>query len=300
MREFIYYSGKARTSGNFDTSELMQAGRMDIVCNVIISALFLSHKMREDVHLHLIFMGQPTPPRHLEFVSNKEIPISKKDVASLIKVMLYKCREGERREIFPGCFVEKKSFQQVMNDLEAEGKKVLILDKKGKDIYEGDIVKDLKLPANTINYNVKKLVDAGLIEISKNYFWSVKGKKIPQYRVSRKMIVISPKSSFSSNKSLLAAFLATGIVAFGIKLYTQMYEKSASLTNSAGEKFASGASGVANSVMPSNGDAGIVSIVPNTIPSAVQNVNIPEIWLWFFLGGITALLIYTIINWRKL
>jgi len=136
MREFIYYSGKARTSGNFDTSELMQAGRMDIVCNVIISALFLSHKMREDVHLHLIFMGQPTPPRHLEFVSNKEIPISKKDVASLIKVMLYKCREGERREIFPGCFVEKKSFQQVMNDLEAEGKKVLILDKKGKDIRE--------------------------------------------------------------------------------------------------------------------------------------------------------------------
>ena len=136
MREFIYYSGKARTSGNFDTSELMQAGRMDIVCNVIISALFLSHKMREDVHLHLIFMGQPTPPRHLEFVSNKEMPISKKDVAGLIKVMLYKCREGERREIFPGCFVEKKSFQQVISDLEAEGKKVLILDKKGKDIRE--------------------------------------------------------------------------------------------------------------------------------------------------------------------
>jgi len=136
MREFIYYSGRARTSGNFDTSELMQAGRMDIVCNVIISALFLSHKMREDVHLHLIFMGQPTPPRHLEFVSNKELPISKKDVAGLIKVMLYKCREGERREIFPGCFVEKKSFQQVIKELESDGKKILVMDKKGKDIRE--------------------------------------------------------------------------------------------------------------------------------------------------------------------
>ena len=136
MREFIYYSGRARTSGNFDTSELMQAGRMDIVCNVIISALFLSHKMRDDVHLHLIFMGQPTPPRHLEFVSNKELPISKKDVAGLIKVMLYKCREGERREIFPGCFVEKKSFQQVIKELESDGKKILVMDKKGKDIRE--------------------------------------------------------------------------------------------------------------------------------------------------------------------
>ena len=136
MREFIYYSGRARTSGNFDTSELMRAGRMDIVCNVIISALFLSHKMREDVHLHLIFMGQPTPPRHLEFVSNKDMPISKKDVAGLIKVMLYKCREDERREIFPGCFVEKKSFQQLVRELENEGKKIYLLDKKGKDIRE--------------------------------------------------------------------------------------------------------------------------------------------------------------------
>ncbi len=81
MREFIYYSAKARTSGNFDTSNLMKAGRMDIVCNVIISAFFISNKMREDVHLHLIFNGAPNPPMHLEFISNSKMPISKKDVA---------------------------------------------------------------------------------------------------------------------------------------------------------------------------------------------------------------------------
>ena len=139
MREFIYYSGKARTSGNFDTNELMKAGRMDIVCNVIISVFFLSHKTREDVKLHLIFMGQPNPPMHLEFVSNKELPISKKDVAGLIKRMLYKCKPDKKTEVFPGCFIEKKSLLQLAKELEQEGKRILILDKSGEDIRKTDL-----------------------------------------------------------------------------------------------------------------------------------------------------------------
>jgi len=138
MREFIYYSGKARTSGNFNEEDLRKAGRMDIVCNVIISVFFLSHKMREDIHLHLIFMGQPNPPMHLEFVSNPEMPISKKDVSGLIKRMLYKCKEEKKIEVFPGCFIEKKSFQQLLKELEAENKKVFILDRKGEDIRKID------------------------------------------------------------------------------------------------------------------------------------------------------------------
>ena len=133
MREFIYFSGKARTSGNFG-DDLMKAGRMDIAINVIIQGLFLSHKLREDVHLHLIFNGPPNPPMHLEFISNPDMPISKKDVAGLIKRMLYKCREGQRTEIFPGCFVEKKSFQALVKELDAEGKEICILDKKGENI----------------------------------------------------------------------------------------------------------------------------------------------------------------------
>jgi tRNA pseudouridine-54 N-methylase len=133
MREFVYYSAKARTSGNFDTSDLMSAGRMDIVCNVIISVFFLSHKTREDVHLHLIFDGQPNPPMHLEFISNPEMSISKKDVAGLIKRMLYKVKEGRRTEVFPGCFIEKKSFISLLKEL-GENKKIQVLDKKGEDI----------------------------------------------------------------------------------------------------------------------------------------------------------------------
>ena len=138
MREFIYFSSKARTSGNF--TDLMKAGRMDIVLNVIISALFISHKMRDDVHLHLIFNGAPNPPMHLELISKdiEKSRISKKDMAGLIKRMLYKCNPKEKREIFPGCFIEKKSFTALSKELTNEGKKIFILDGKG------EAVRDLK------------------------------------------------------------------------------------------------------------------------------------------------------------
>jgi tRNA (pseudouridine54-N1)-methyltransferase len=115
----------------------MKAGRMDIVCNVIISAFFVSNKMRDDVHLHLIFGGPPNPQMHLEFVSDEDMPISKKDVAGLIKRMLYKCKR-KKSEVFPGCFIERKSFSELVKELEQQGKKIFVLDKRGQDIREVD------------------------------------------------------------------------------------------------------------------------------------------------------------------
>ena len=144
MRTFLYFSSKARTSGNFD--DLMQAGRMDIVCNVIIHTFFLSHKMRDDTNLHLIFYGSPDPPKHLEMYPSRVVPgtgveggngkldISKKDISGLIKRMLYKYRQGKKTEVWPGFFVEKRSFMDVVRGLIKEGKKVYILDKGGEDV----------------------------------------------------------------------------------------------------------------------------------------------------------------------
>lgn len=139
MREFVYFSKNARTSGNFDISNLMEAGRMDIVCHTIIAAFFLSHDIRKDVKLHMIFNGPPDPPKHLEFVYNDEMPLSKKDVAGLIKRMLYKHKKDRKVEAFPGCFIEKKSFIKLLEELEAEGKTLYILDRKGKDIRQTQI-----------------------------------------------------------------------------------------------------------------------------------------------------------------
>jgi len=141
-REFIYYSKSAVTAGNMIGDNLMKAGRMDIVCNVIISAFFTSNAMREDVKFHLIFGGPPYAPRHLVLESNEEMPISKKNVAGLIKRMLYKAKDEEGlREICPGCSIEKKSFEHLVKELDKEGKDVLLLDGKGVDVREADLSK---------------------------------------------------------------------------------------------------------------------------------------------------------------
>ena len=154
MREFVYYSGKARTTGNFDVHDLMKAGRMDIACHVVVGTFFLSHKIREDAKLHLVFYGMPDPPKHIEMQPSKALPrgrneeegaridISKKDVAGLIKRILFKYKPGKKTEAFPGFSIEKKSLLKVVDELMNEGKTIYILDKDGEDIRTVGIKND--------------------------------------------------------------------------------------------------------------------------------------------------------------
>ena len=139
MREFIYFSNSARTTGNFNAEKLMDAGRMDIAIHTLINALFLSHKIREDTKIHLLFNGPPNPPQHLEIFpegrkSSGEITLSKKNVAGLIKKMLFRAKRDKKIVVEPGYEIEKKSIFKVLNDLIEEEKEIYILDAKGEDI----------------------------------------------------------------------------------------------------------------------------------------------------------------------
>ncbi len=137
MRHIVYFSASGATSGNF--GDLMKAGRMDIAIHTIIQALFLSHDFRKDVKIHLILYGMPDPPKHIEIQVTDELEISKKDIGTLIKKILYKYKPGEKKEVLPGCFIEKKSFLKVLEELEENGSEIFILDKKGEDIREVEI-----------------------------------------------------------------------------------------------------------------------------------------------------------------
>jgi tRNA (pseudouridine54-N1)-methyltransferase len=139
MREFVYFSQNARTSGNFNTSDLMGAGRMDIAIHSFIQGVFLSHGFRKDTRFHFVFYGMPDPPKHIEIQIQDDLDISKKDIGNLIKKILYKYKEGKKTEVFPGCFVEKKSFLKLIEELNNDGKEIFILDKRGEDIRKAEI-----------------------------------------------------------------------------------------------------------------------------------------------------------------
>ncbi len=138
MKHFVYFSSKAATSGKALSGDLMKAGRIDIAIHSFIQGVFLSHDFRNDVKFHFIFYGMPDPPKHIEIQIQEDTPISKKDVGKIIQKLLYKYKEGEKKEVLPGCFVEKKSLLKVIEEL-GEENEIFVLDKRGDDLREVDI-----------------------------------------------------------------------------------------------------------------------------------------------------------------
>jgi tRNA (pseudouridine54-N1)-methyltransferase len=201
MREFIYYSKTARTTGNFDLTNLMKAGRMDIACQMTIMAFFVSHHIRSDVRLHLVFDGPPDNPKHLEMFPGKNIEfggikdridISKKDVAGLIKKMLYKYKKGEKNEIAPGYTIEKRGLLSIVEEMKDQGKRIFILDRRGEDIRE---IKDLQEGVFIIGdhdgipkEDLKKLIKLGAekISVGKQMYFASQTTTIIQNELDRR------------------------------------------------------------------------------------------------------------------
>ena len=131
-----------------------------------------------------------------------------------------------------------------------------------------------------------------MIETGKNWKWSVKGKKILKYKVANKKIIISPKSSSSVNK-ILGAFAVTGVFALVIKLFGLTQNNAGTNSNYATD-YDMELSKVASDAVGSGANSGA------GIAQAVQTAQISNVWIWFLLGGIVALVIFMILNWRKL
>ena len=140
MRQFVIFSEHGRTRGDF--KDLMQAGRLDIVIHSIINAMFLSNAEREDTVVHIILNGPPEAPKHLEFKHDPESTLSKKDVGNLIKSALWKTKPGKKVQAFPGVWIEKRSFEKVLEEI--NNGNIYLLDKKGEDIGK------IELPADPI------------------------------------------------------------------------------------------------------------------------------------------------------
>jgi len=165
-----------------------------------------------------------------------------------------------------------------------------------------DLARDLTAPLNTISYNLKKLTEAGLIEKSKRFFWSMKGKKMDYYNLSNKKIVIMPKRMV---RGVLPAVIVAGLVSLGIRAWTQTKIESGELVSSIADesidKFgetavrAVEASGAAAPQALADGSQGIAGLCNSEIILGIAQ----SAWLWFLVGALTALFVYLIWNWRR-
>lgn len=143
MKHFVYFSKTAATSGKalsrYADGGLMKAGRIDIAIHSFIQGVFLSHGFRKDLNFHFVFYGGPDAPKHLQIQVKDDLAINKKDVGKIIQKMLYKFQEGRNNEVFPGCFIERKSFLQVIEELKDEGNEIYLLDKSGEDLRKAKL-----------------------------------------------------------------------------------------------------------------------------------------------------------------
>jgi tRNA (pseudouridine54-N1)-methyltransferase len=117
MRQFVVLGHDAPTTPDFPLDDLPgAAGRLDVLCRCVSSALFLSHGIRDDVEVFLVLGDEVTvriDSRELQYMSPDE-----RNVASLLKKALDATDQaiGHREaESTPGIHVSKRGFEAVMD-----------------------------------------------------------------------------------------------------------------------------------------------------------------------------------------
>ena len=151
-----------------------------------------------------------------------------------------------------------------------------------------EIAAKLKVPINTVGYNLEKLENVGLIEKSRS-FWIVKGKKMPFYRVANKKIIISPRKQI---KGIIPAVIVSGVATLILRgIMAKPIDTGAIASYGAESSFAT-EKAIATSIAPDVGRGAFESGIYHILNNASHE------WIWFFIGAMAGLLVFLIWNWR--
>lgn len=125
MLEFVLYSRKGRTDGNF--RNLREAGRLDVVYQCLLFAFFTSGAIRHDVIFHVILNGPPRPPLHLT-IDGRRLRDVRTDERTWEDILRKVLSDGSH----PGITVKKESLQVLIKSKKREN--IFVLEEKGEDI----------------------------------------------------------------------------------------------------------------------------------------------------------------------
>jgi len=126
MREFILYSRQGRTDAHF--TSLHDAGRLDVVHECIVAALFLSHGMRHNVIFHAVLSGPPKPPVHLT-IDGTTLYDVRTDQQTWTTVL----RNTLQGKSHPGIAADKTSFETLLKT-KASQTTIYVLEEDGENI----------------------------------------------------------------------------------------------------------------------------------------------------------------------
>lgn len=164
-----------------------------------------------------------------------------------------------------------------------------------------DLADFLHMPMNTVEYNIKKLVAADLVQKRTNFFWSKKGKKIVMYELSNKSIIIAPKNSNIGSK--LKSILPVAFISLAGAFAVYVFDKVRAVANFS--PVMNSGEGVMYAAKSSTEN--VISVAAPEVQRMVSDSIVngfnyaPSLsWLWFLGGAVLALFIFSIVNWKKL
>ena len=185
MREFIYFSRKARTSANVNES------RIDLILRVILNSFFVSYAVRKDVRLHLVFYGPEDPPKHIQIDSNAKIPLMEKDFSIFLKEILFNYENKKNAEVLQNVHIEKKSLGKLIEELKAKDKTLYILSRKGKDIDAINISENAVFLLGEIPFKELRRLkrDSEIVSLGKTEYFTSQAVSILNYILDKRLIM---------------------------------------------------------------------------------------------------------------
>ncbi len=135
MREFLLCSRTGRTDGNFRS--LVDAGRLDVVYQCILTSIFKSQAHRKDVVFHAVLGGAPRPPVHIA-VSGAELRDAKVDERSWEGILRKVLSGGEH----PGVTMDTSPLQGLVKERHEMGYRIFMLNDRGEPFGKAELGDD--------------------------------------------------------------------------------------------------------------------------------------------------------------
>jgi tRNA (pseudouridine54-N1)-methyltransferase len=136
MRQFVVSGHDAPLSADFSLDDLPGAGRLDVLCRCMNSALCLSHAIREDVRVWLVLQDEFTV--RFEGSDLRNLHPDERSTAALIRNALNE-KDGAighmAAESSPGVFISRRGFEDVLDEA---GGTVVALHEEGEPVVEVD------------------------------------------------------------------------------------------------------------------------------------------------------------------
>ncbi len=142
MRRFLIVGHRADSTGNFKLDDLPgSGGRMDIMAMSASSALFLSHGLRQDAEVWLVFNGgRDGRPRTIRIIGSEARYLfpDERNMASMLRNALIRYRGKGEMKSTPGMYISDMDLKDALRRA-AQDSRLIYLKEEGEDVRETEI-----------------------------------------------------------------------------------------------------------------------------------------------------------------